>query len=188
MRAQLYKFKNRPKKQKGIVLIVGLVMVLLISINALSSISGSGLQEAMVGNMRDRGLSFQASEAALSVGESTLKIGTPPNCDGASNNGFICFLDFDSNQPSVSLQYAPIATFDAKGNTTSLSLSGIASQPRYVVEQLADYQVKDDGSALEYNGMPANQIRPYRITAIGVGASTDTQVIVQSIYAIPRNN
>ena len=169
-------------------MIVGLVMVLLISIIALSSIRGSGLQEAMVGNMRDRGLSFQASEAALSVGESILKTGTPPNCDGASNNGFICFIDLDSNTPSASLQYASTATFSAKGNTTSLNLSGVASQPIYVVEQLADYQVKDDGSALEYNGMPANLIRPYRVTAIGSGASVDAQVIVQSIYAIPRNN
>ncbi len=187
MNVQVCTMQKGPNAQQGIVLIVGLVMVLLISIIALSSIRGSGLQEAMAGNMRDRELAFQASEAALSVGESTLRVGTPPNCDGAVHSSFRCYADIDKATPATSLQYSDITSFVARGNTTSLGLN-VVNQPTYVVEQLDDYQIKDDGSALELNGAPVAWIRPFRVTAIGEGATTNAQVVVQSIYAIPRNN
>lgn len=188
MRLQKFSTKNSPKIQKGVVLIVGLIMVLLISIIALSSIRGSGLQEAMVGNMRDRGVSFQAAEAALSVGESYLRASTPPDCNGTVNNNFVCFKDLDNADPATSLQYATMSTFTSKGNTTSLGLTNIVSQPIYVVEELSSYQIKDDGSGLEAGGNPFGQVKPYRITAIGVGFSADAQVVVQSAYTTFMNN
>lgn len=56
-------------REKGAVLIVALVMLLLLTIIGLSSMRGTSLQENMAGNMRDSNLALQASEAALRKGE-----------------------------------------------------------------------------------------------------------------------
>ena len=56
-------------KQRGAVLIVALIMLLLLTIIGLSSMRDTSLQENMAGNMRDSNLALQASEAALRQGE-----------------------------------------------------------------------------------------------------------------------
>jgi len=56
-------------RERGAVLIVALVMLLLLTVIGLSSMRGTSLQENMAGNMRDSNLALQASEAALRKGE-----------------------------------------------------------------------------------------------------------------------
>lgn len=58
-----------PQAERGAVLIVALIMLLLLTIIGLSSMRGTSLQESMAGNMRDSNLALQASEAALRKGE-----------------------------------------------------------------------------------------------------------------------
>ena len=60
---------SAPAQQRGAVLIVALIMLLLLTVIGLSSMRGTSLQENMAGNMRDSNLSLQASEAALRKGE-----------------------------------------------------------------------------------------------------------------------
>lgn len=55
--------------QRGAVLIVALIMLLLLTIIGLSGMRGTSLQENMASNMREGNLSFQAAEAALRRGE-----------------------------------------------------------------------------------------------------------------------
>ncbi|MFI8742234.1 pilus assembly PilX family protein [Stutzerimonas zhaodongensis] len=55
--------------QKGAVLVVALIMLLLLTVIGLASMRGTSLQESMSGNMRDSSLALQASEAALRKGE-----------------------------------------------------------------------------------------------------------------------
>lgn len=58
-----------PQAERGAVLIVALIMLLLLTVIGLSSMRGTSLQENMAGNMRDSNLALQASEAALRKGE-----------------------------------------------------------------------------------------------------------------------
>lgn len=58
-----------PSDQRGAVLIVALIMLLLLTVIGLSSMRGTSLQESMAGNMRDGNFALQASEAALRKGE-----------------------------------------------------------------------------------------------------------------------
>lgn len=68
MRRKIYSFR-----QRGSTLLVGLVMLLLMTFIGLAAIRGSGMQELMAGNMRDRQLAFQAAESALREAEGVLK-------------------------------------------------------------------------------------------------------------------
>lgn len=163
------------KNQQGVVLIVGLVMVLLISIIALAAIKGSSLQEAMVGNTRDRNVAFQASEAGLSAGESIVDedvVVVEPVCPATG----VCILE---TTPVNSILLWTDALWTANGVTASLSLP-TSSQPLYVVEQLPDYQ-PDDGSSVDGIG-GLTIVRPYRISSKGAGLTADASAIIQSYY------
>lgn len=61
---------KRLKKQRGAVLIVSLIFLLILSLIGVSSMQGTSMQELMSGNLRDQYIAFNAAEAALLEGES----------------------------------------------------------------------------------------------------------------------
>jgi type IV pilus assembly protein PilX len=162
--------------QSGAVLIVGLVMVLLISIIALSAIRSSNLQEAMAGNMRDRNIAFQASESGLVVGESDVNIfEAAPICTGRTN----CYLR-QTQVPSESVIFLTDAEFDDVSRLSELVLKGVESEPTFMIEELSPF-TPQDGSALE-KGAGLTDLLPYRITSKGTGLGANTTVILQTTY------
>ncbi|KTT04981.1 hypothetical protein SB14R_20885 [Pseudomonas oryzihabitans] len=62
-----------PSSQRGAILIVTLVMLLLLTLLALGSMRGTTLEERMAGNLRDESQAFQASEMAQRAAEIQLK-------------------------------------------------------------------------------------------------------------------
>lgn len=163
--------------QKGVVLIVGLVMVLLISIVALAAIKGSGLQEAMTGNARDRNIAFQAAEAGLTSGESVVDenlVIIRPDCPST-----VCVTDLDVNPANSVIYFDDTAWTNNTVLTTAMALP-TRSQPRFIVEELEIYR-PDDGSGLD--GISSvTEIVPYRITSRGVGLTDESTAIIQSFY------
>lgn len=57
------------RKQRGAVLIVSLIFLLILSLIGVSSMQGTSMQELMSGNLRDQYIAFNAAEAALLEGE-----------------------------------------------------------------------------------------------------------------------
>ncbi|MBT8092482.1 MAG: pilus assembly protein PilX, partial [Gammaproteobacteria bacterium] len=54
-----------PQREQGAVLIVSLVMLLIVTLIAVSSMQGTIMEEKMAGNSRDRNLAFQTAESSL---------------------------------------------------------------------------------------------------------------------------
>jgi type II secretory pathway pseudopilin PulG len=75
--------------QEGFVLIVGLVILGLLTMLALSSMRDTTMQEKMAGASRDSGLAFQAAESALRDAENCIT-GTTAGCtfDAANDAHF----------------------------------------------------------------------------------------------------
>src|SRR5690606_3767551 len=71
-------------RERGAVLIVALVLLLVMTILGVSSLSSTTLQERMAGNLRDSNLAFQAAEAALREGEEFLRQAVLPPFTGAA--------------------------------------------------------------------------------------------------------
>ena len=175
------------KSQSGAVLIVGLIMVLLMTIVGLAAIRGSSLQEMMASNLRDRNLAFQAAEAGLRAGESRVRpeVEVLPPFD-STQAGF----QPDLNQPTRT----PVVQWDAadwaSGTHSMLTAMGldVASQPRYVVEQLVVSALEAaaaEGSGIDLASMDGAGVIPpelFRITSRGVGGTTDADAVVQSVY------
>jgi Tfp pilus assembly protein PilX len=77
------------KKQKGSVLIISLLLLIVMTILAISSMNNTIMEERMAGNLFQRDSAFQAAEGALRAGEDYLNSLTKetkiePGYDGAS--------------------------------------------------------------------------------------------------------
>ncbi len=175
-----------PSQQRGVVLIVGLIMLLLLTVIGLAAIRGSGIQEQMAGNMRDHNLAFQAAEAALRGGEEVLNGVSLPSFSGTVTGYYT-----DLNQPSP---YHPRPTTWTAANWNAWSvqlaantISQIADneQPRYVIERLSvPASSTNQGGCIDFE-CKAKTPDPiyYRITSRGIGGTTDSEVILQSTFA-----
>jgi len=162
--------------QRGATLLVGLIMVLLITIIGLAAIRGSGLQEQMAGNMRDRHVAFEAAEAALNEGEdSIMAVANPSTLIGQPG------YHHTFNRPS-----APFWENEFEWDSLSLAYSGsnldfVSSQPRFAVEQMIFLQPGTDGSAAGWQDVQDQEPRVmYRVTSQGIGGNENTRIILQS--------
>src|SRR5690606_36671528 len=63
---------SMPIRQRGVALVVALVLLLVVTVIGLASMRGTSLQERMSANMFDRSLSFQRAEGALRAAEDAI--------------------------------------------------------------------------------------------------------------------
>ncbi len=185
--------KSYPK-QRGMVLLVGLVMVLLITIVGMAAIRGSGLQESMAGNMRDRNIAFQAAESALRVGEAIVAPGASlPSFDCNKGTG-VC-EDISESNPAKSLIYWSSDDWSGKDSVAkgvNLGIADLHSSPSYVVEKLnlpITSHAASEGSGIGVGSLQnvAGAVAdPFRITSRGVGITSDSIAVVQSTYLRPQ--
>ena len=182
--------RNQPissgSSQKGAVLIVGLIMVLLMTVVGLAAIRGSGLQENMASNMRDMNITFQAAESALNVCEGFVDIFQTLTLPQFNNtNGFL--TDRQALNPPVLVGNWNKTNWDANGKLTTLGLKSVIEQPRCVVEYL-DYP---PGTFIEGGGVDLGATQTtgdpqlFRITSVGYGYTADTRVVLQATHKRP---
>lgn len=152
-------------RQNGMVLVISLILLLVITLLAIASMQDSTLQERMAGNAHDQQSAFQSAEAALRTGERYLHgsvIGPFDNTNGL----------YDST-------LAPLDWRNAASWITDSSITQTAQSPQYLIELLpADAQESETLEA----AVTVPETRLYRITARGFGLTTDSVVILQSIY------
>ncbi|WP_288132565.1 PilX N-terminal domain-containing pilus assembly protein [Microbulbifer sp.] len=171
-------FSQRMYHQRGMTLIVGLIMVLLMTLVGMAAIRGSGMQEIMAGNMRDRNLAFQAAEAALREGEDDVAGDTLPAFTGG---GYYEALDESDN---TSYWDSTFEWTDTSAVQPSLGLKWVSEQPQYVVEEVTSTVVKSsEGGAIDFlETLKSEETKFYRVTSRGTGGTEDSVVILQSTY------
>ncbi len=159
--------------QKGMVLIMSLLFVLVLALIGVSSTQTASLELKLAVNDRDRGLAFQAAEAALMDAENFLRNTDPlPAFDG-SEAGLVQAAGVDSTPRWWSLDWA------TESRAYSGTLEGISEPPRYLIEELPPMPMP--GGSLQSN-VPLTEKGWYRITARGSGATTSSTVVLQSVY------
>jgi type IV pilus assembly protein PilX len=153
-------------RQRGMVLLVSLVFLLLLTLLGISSMQNATLQEKMAGSVNLRNLSFQKAEAALRLGESSIKATgfSLAECNGAVR----CAPPAESTTLTT-----------AGPNTTSgIDWKGSAADGFYGIQNL--------GATASPVARPAgasctNPVTLYRVTAVAIqGASRS---VLESIYA-----
>ena len=170
---------NGMQQQRGMTLIVGLIMVLLMTLVGMAAIRGSGMQELMAGNMRDRNLAFQSAEAGLRQGEQALSGATLPAFDG-TNAGMVQAID-----GSTSTGFWDTYGWDTGSVRTTLGVEYVASQPQYAIEEVTSVATISgaDGGAVDFaSTLKTEDTVFYRVTSRAEGGTADAVVILQSTY------
>ncbi|MEJ2686694.1 MAG: PilX N-terminal domain-containing pilus assembly protein [Gammaproteobacteria bacterium] len=174
---------SQTARQKGAVLIVSLLILLVMTVIGIVAMDTTTLEEKMAGNTRQRDLAFQAAEATLRDGEQDLLIHTPVGFDTSCTNGLCLVL---SSGTSNMTPYWDVAGDWQKARaygsqTGAAALKGVPT-PDYLLEKLPPaatpgQNLSNTGS---YNGPLPTQL--YRITAKATAGNGNVVVELQSVY------
>lgn len=167
--------------QTGAVLFVGLMMLLIMSLIAVTSMQGSTLEERMAGNTRDSLVALQTAEAALKAAETFLDTSVI-NSAAFDSNGNDGLYDNSNDELWKTLAWN---AGDSRSHA-GFNPDNVGSAPRYVIQHISETTVAPNLVVQNYRENQATQtVQLYRITARGTGGSDNTEVILQSIYGAP---
>ncbi len=165
-------------RQRGVVLVVSLVMLLVVTLIAVSSMQGTVLEEKMAGNTKDRNLAFQTTESAIREAENYIE----SVVSMGSFNGTGGLYGFASAQP----YYADSTTWsDSANHVVAGSDYGSYEAPKYFIKHFTT--VKGTEGAMNMSGYGDNKgsgdVTIFTITGRGTGGSADSaEVILRSNY------
>ncbi len=179
--------------ERGSVLVLALVLLVILTLLGLSGMETATLEERMAGNVRNKQLSFNAAETALRGGEAFLATtvgNTRPNATNSSPGSSEVWED-NAPDPNSSVDRfwwneatgawwdgsSVSVTYDAdsSGDTSHL----VAQQPQYLIEEL--YSQEAGGSLVGgYTAAPRRYF--YRITARGMGKNETAETFLQTTF------
>lgn len=170
------------RSQKGISLVVSLLILVMVTLLALSVVNTSVFEERMAGNTRDRALAFEAAEYALREAQDFLSgaVLPPFTSTGGSSGGYYRDLNTSPNGETEEVFWRDSHTWASKSVLATKS-SGVLSgqaQPRYVIEEYP--AISCAGFSKKWPPPPPRNV--YKITARGQGRTTESVVILQSWY------
>jgi type IV pilus assembly protein PilX len=187
--------------QRGVALISAMLLLVIITILALSMFRSFPTQEKIAGNVREKQRAFHAANSALqfaefwlmaNVGNGTVVCGTQTALlNGNLNEGQICSNALYTLPPAppglvsdvrtvpwtvggvqVGTQYAPI------GMNLQGGAQPTANDTTYVLPPV--YYIADLGRAGDAQG------EAYQIDAYAYGGSTTTVAVVESVYEVAQ--
>jgi type IV pilus assembly protein PilX len=171
-----------------------LIFLLVLAVLGVAAMSGTVMEERMVGNTKDSNLAFQAAESGLRDAESDISNNVTPATvfTSACTNGFCTppstWPTPTSNDISKLIDWSSGATTRTYGvHTNSAALPQVAVQPVYVIERLAALPVAAGGSVGLGVAPPPTGGTAYRITVLATGARAETRVILQSTYVVRQS-
>lgn len=195
-------------QQRGVVLVVALIFLVLLTLLALSSTGSSLLQEKMVGGTRNMQLADYGAESALREAEARLwkarTMGVTDFVNCGRDTSRACYK-FDPNNPITAVvdfrtkpgwQSTGAQSYTA-ANLTSTGSSPVtaqlAKQPLYIIQDLGLERPPGAGTQVESGtsggggGATGFENHIYRITARSVGANDNVVRVLQSTFAARAN-
>lgn len=169
------------KRQSGVVLVIGLIMLLLMTLIGVTAMQVTGLEEKMAGNNRNVILAFQASEASLRDAEAyLLAIVTATDFDD-TNEGLL-------SEVAAEPDYLTTASW-AEDSSVEFSnvLPVVKSNPRYIIKYVAE-QADENSQNVSLNlggygeSQPGTTITIFKVTSRGTGGTDNAQAILQTHY------
>jgi type IV pilus assembly protein PilX len=171
-----------PRGQRGMALITGLLLLLVVTIISLSMFRSFGMQEKIAGNTREKDRALNAAISAQQFAENWLKSGTAPTTGGVCSGwvpasvGQVC-----TNTPDNGFTAAPWTVggapvyvsfdnfFGPTISATNPSVGTYSQVPQYYVTWL---------------GGVAGGNTYYQIDAAGWGGTPNSVAVVESTYEL----
>ena len=178
--------------QRGVVLAVVLILLLVMTLLAVASLSGTVLEERMGTAQLDRNLSLQAAEAAMREAEEIVRGKPAMPAVGAACDAGLCPRPDPSEpgDPDEWQRWMNDALWEDPDQygVAEVDLGDVTASPRYIIELLDD-AVKDDeicttGGDVSLEASCTLTSSRYRIT-VRSAEEGRAVVMLQSIYVMP---
>jgi type IV pilus assembly protein PilX len=217
IKSRHFKYSRPAQLQRGAVLVVALIFLLLFTILAISASGRSILQEGMAGALRNAGQADLSAETALRGAEwrlwtSTSQVGGHLDClNGSISSDDGCVIYNPGNPPYDAT--GAVTQFRTKAGwltgtgktykgpsgsldyTATTSNSALYANPQYIIEDMGPEQPPGTGPQHEAGDTGPLNIGPgqlnthvFRITARATGANQNTVRIVQSTFDAQATN
>ncbi len=176
-----------PAAQRGAVLIVSLIILLLMTIIGVTAMTTNTQEEKMAGNARNRDLAFQAAESVLRGRRRLVDAGLPilPNpvssCSGPPCDVWQTDAPGGPSSADLAAQNQPGGRRSSEGVTIpgrADDASALGDAAPYILEYL-DFVPDSLAVGTRY---PATGREYYELSGRGTGAADVAQVLVQSTY------
>ena len=193
-------------RQRGATLIVGMSLLLVMTLMALSAVQSTALQEQMAGNMKDRNLAFESAETAARAAEHWLAAQTrePSAAAYSAWHAKTTDLVFDSRTDKDSVKQdlqtlQGLTTWETRSRPftdylqalqgaiyqpASAQLPFMMRQPRVTVELLA---FKKDTVDVGFGATEETGQETYRQLVHSTGGSGNAEMMLETQYAIRFN-
>ncbi|MGN6481322.1 pilus assembly PilX family protein [Luteibacter sp.] len=198
--------------QRGVVLVVALIFLLLITILAVSASGTSLLQLRLSGGLRSSQLADLGAESALRGAEWRLWTASSLNPIACTTNGPACFI-YDPVNPNAtveSFRSKPGWVDDSSGDDSgtgggtkyksgvmkTASTDGsfkLARDPLYIIEDMGlelpagSGTQHESGQSSPGTGNTSTDSHIYRITARAAGANPNTVRVIETTFAAKAN-
>jgi type IV pilus assembly protein PilX len=185
---------TRSRDQRGMALITAMLLLIVVTIMALSMFRSYGVEERLAGNTRDKQRAINAAVSAQQYAESWLASGAAPPtgvCPAglvpSSTSGEVCSVplaNFATLPWAAGVTYTQFTSNSINGVSNVISATGSADNgtqsASYV--QAPIFYVTDLGPNA---GTPAGEV--YQVDAVGFGGTTNTVAVVESTFVIGTN-
>ena len=173
-------------KQRGTILFISLIILLLLTILGVTSMSNVTMEERMAGNLRDGDLAFQSAEAGLRDAEAWLLLqGVEPTkcaaigvCNTAYSEGVVPGLAY---QADIWWQ-ANGRDYRAGGILTGANAgtgSYVSAPPDFIIE----FQNFVPDSLVVGHSTSLQGRQYYLVSSYAVGGSNNAESVLQTSYA-----
>lgn len=159
------------QKQHGVVLAVTLIMLVLVTLIAVSGMTSAVMEERMAGNSQQSNMAFQMAESALREAEKKLSAVAVTEVDKASTppytlTGINCVEKFDSKDFTDDTTWSGGDACDRNGNS-----GADVGEPQYFIEF---WYGKLNTESTRY------ETCVYRVTARGYGNDINSHATLQT--------
>lgn len=184
-------------QQKGAVLLVSMVMLLVLTLLGVAAVDSSGMQLKMANNHKDRLIAMQAAEAGLRAAESYIEnVGFSDadlsDFDSSCTDG-LCFVGTGDPtsvtgclrssliQPVLGMDET-LAVFDdgTADRSVEVDVGAMDARVKYIIE----FKCYSRGSPSDIN-LTDNPYQKYEITAYAETGNGRGRVMLQSEYRVP---
>lgn len=172
------------RKQRGMTLLVGLILLVMLTVISLIGFRNTTLSERMTGNSVDRNVSFQSAEnagkEALEVIESGLFNATtighydPPLASGGNTAFWTQGAGATVPSPATDCPTTAPFSWTSCAAAVATQYANNAQKAQYVIELL---------SQVSSGAGPVTTVSTYRVTSRSTGGSGQAEVVLQSIYS-----
>ena len=170
------------KHQSGVALFICLILLLIMTLLAISSMGTSILEEKMAGNYKNTNQAFQSAETSLRNSEEWLAAQTSepiPNNTGSNEVWTLNSPDPDSTNNLDWWNELSSTWWGANARSYGVGLTSINTPPSSLIE----YKTFVSDSLLMGTGSTSTGLTIYQITARGTGGSDQAKVFLQSTVA-----